>query len=415
LSGGEIDLTFENAFFLHAIATQLQIQPLLVAATPFVSVPITMANAIPIIRNSGEHGLSMAPATQFIINNWRNFESSPDLLTLPIQSLRDIFDNEQLEPSSESVLFDLVCAIVRKQGREFVGLFQHVLFARLDHSQIKKFIELVSFDEVPECILEILDETFALDFEQPPDDPVPPPFQPLPTPPPFQAPRPRPFAPEYSVARPPPAPAPAPAPEVRPKTVSAFSAQTEFKFYDQYDEEEVINGVFAQFRRERPNDWANWIQLSGGGTKDKMLPHVLEYDQDLLYEFHWDNYDTKERIKASNAWLIVRLTSHRLQLTHYTIATSGKQHPYNSQPRSWRIEGSLDGKSWTLLAQVRRSDRFKDKRAALATFAVTERVRTAFSYFKLTQTENCAKPASSNAGEMRINALEFYGILFGPT
>jgi hypothetical protein len=68
-----------------------------------------------------------------------------------------------------------------------------------------------------------------------------------------------------------------------------------------------------------------------------------------------------------------------------------------------------------LLAQVRKSDQFKEKRMTLATFAVPERVRTPFSYFKLTQTENCAKPASSNAGEMSINALEFYGILFGST
>jgi hypothetical protein len=409
ISGLEIDITPDNAFFFEEVATQLQIAPLLHAVSPFTSTPITLANVIERIRNLGEHGLNTGAASRFIIDNWPSFESSPDLLTLPLQSLQDIFDSEDLEPTSESVLFDLICAIVSKRGREFAGLFRHVLFPQLDRSQISEFIRLVCYDEVPSCILSILDDRLERDLEG--HTPPAPLYAPPPPVVPYAPPRvpqalPRPFSPEYIAPR-----AQPPPPEPRTRTVSIFHPQSEFKFYEHYDEDQRLDGVFALFTRERPHDWPDYLELAGGGTKEKMLSHILEFAEHLLFEYHWDNYDSREKIKASNAWLSVRFTCHRLVLSHYTIATSGKQFPHNSQPKSWKVEGSLDGRSWTLLAQVRKSERFKDKRMALATFAVTEKVRTPFSHFKLTQLENCAKAGAPNVGEMRINAIEFYGTL----
>jgi hypothetical protein len=305
---------------------------------------------------------------------------------------------------------------------------------------MKKYIEIVSMDEIPSVIMQTCNDRLMCEVARPEDDLGASGFpsvlsqpaksvaahKPAPVVVSTPEPTPKPAAASAAVPRSVSVPAAAPpksSPAVRstsgssapkpepPKKVSIFNPTAEFRYLDHYDRDQIIDGVFHQIIREQRNDWHNYVYLSGGGTKEKMLPHLFEFDADHLFEYHWDNYDSRERIKPANAWLQVQFPFHSFVLTHYTIATSGKQFPFNSQPRSWNLEGSADGKNWTLLAQVRREDRFKEQTMALATFSVP-RVRQAFTHFKLTQLENFAKQGAANYGEMRINAIEFYGTLY---
>jgi hypothetical protein len=108
----------------HAVATQLQIPALITSTAPFVCVAPSLSNVILLLHLLAEHGLPTEPATQFIVKNWSRFEKSGDLLMLPVEALNDLFNSESLEPTSESVLFDIICIIVRQRGREFVTLFR---------------------------------------------------------------------------------------------------------------------------------------------------------------------------------------------------------------------------------------------------------------------------------------------------
>jgi hypothetical protein len=453
LSGAEIDVNFENGFFLNAIAHELQIEALQTCTARIIDVPVIKANAITILRNLGEHGLDTARPAEFLIANWPEFEGNQELLSLPFHSLDKLFDNETFSPTSESAFFDLNCKLIEKQGREFVALLRHIIVSQLEPAQMKKYIAIISIDSIPDVMVRELEDRltcelvgsepgpgddFGEDFPSilsPPNPDArplvprsvlpqshdPPPIQrsvlvQSSEPPPRPAPAPAPVAVPRSASAPanaakPPAPsraAPAPAPS---KKVSIWNATAEFRYLDNYDREQIIDGVFNQIIREQSRDWNNYVYLTGGGTKDKMLCHVFEFDHDHLFEYHWDNYDSREKIKPANAWLQVQFPFHSFMVTSYTIATSGKQFPFNSQPRSWNLEGSMDGKSWIMLAQVRKEDRFKDQTMALATFPVTK-IRKPFCYFRLTQLENFAKQGAANFGEMRINALEFYGTLY---
>jgi hypothetical protein len=228
IQGGDIEIRFENAFFFHAIATQLQILPLVAATAPFVSVAPSLSNVIMLLRLLSEHGLPTDVAMQFIVRNWSRFENSADLLTLPVEALNDLFNSDSLEPTSELVLFDIICAAVRQRGREFVTLFHHVFLSKLDMHRIQQFIELISFDEIPECVLAILGERFSGDSgDEPPIAPTPEPYRP-------------PLLLRTS--------APVSSPPVKPQ-VSVFNKTAEFRFLERYDDEGIIDGVFSQFIR----------------------------------------------------------------------------------------------------------------------------------------------------------------------
>jgi hypothetical protein len=461
LSGLEIDVNFENAFFLNAIGQILNIQPLSLYTSRVIDSAMARLTPIALLRNLGEHGLDTESTAQFVITHWSEFEANPEILTLPFRALDDLFDNENFEPSSEIVLFNLICNLVEKRGREFVTLLRHIRVATLDPAEMRRYIDIVSFDEIPSLVIAAIDDRLVCDIARPDEEfpspglpPVHPPISasgripaavpisakqavpaPIPTPtagkPTVSAPIPTPIS--AKPAAPPPMPASnstkptVPPPALArsgsaptqvgrgraepPRKVSIFNPTVEFRFLEHYDRERIIDGVFREITREQRHEWSNYVYLTGGGTKEKMLAHLFEFDPDHLFEYHWDNYDAKEKIKPANAWLQVQFPFHTFVMTHYTIATSGKQFPFNSQPRSWNMEGSADGKNWIVLAQVRRDDRFREQTMALATFPVPK-IRQPFSYFKLTQIENFAKQGAPNFGEMRINALEFYGILY---
>jgi hypothetical protein len=201
---------------------------------------------------------------------------------------------------------------------------------------------------------------------------------------------------------------PKPAPPL--KEPSVWDPASSYPFQPYYDEDERVEGVFRQFLKQAPKEWHNYVRLTGGGTKDKMLSHLLEYDTQL-YQYHWDNYDKNQKIKAANAWLQVEFRFHRLVITNYSIAMSVQPASPNGQPKSWKLEGSLDGNQWTLLMKETNSQKFRDQKQGLATFPVVPVPKIAYSHFRLTQLENFAKVGAPNYGEMRFNAIEFYGAL----
>jgi hypothetical protein len=433
ISGGEIEITFDNVFFLNAVANHLGIESLKALTDKLCHIAVTPATAIPLLRNLGEHGMDTSIATEFIVNHWSEFENNPQIQTLPLKSLDNMFNSGDFRPSHESVLFKLICKLVRDRGQEFAMLFRHCLFKDLnDRMLMEEFVNVVSYDEVPVAVFEILDDRLCSDIDDLENVPqtgfrqmygaVP--NRPASTGPLVRA------ASEQSRW-----PSAVPTAAIRPQTpqaaamvqqavmrspvaakmpskASIYDSVIEFKFYAKYDDDYIFDGVLNGIKKEVGERWQEWIILSGGGSKERHLPHILDYDREQLFERYWDNYDTKDGIKASNAWLKVQFAQHKLILTHYSVATSSKQYPFHSQMRSWRLEGSMDGKNnWVVLSSYMKSDRLKEKEA-MATFSVTGGKQTqGYSYFRLVQIENFAKAGATNMGEMKINALEFYGTL----
>lgn len=412
LEGKEIDIDIKSAPLLREIGWRLNIAPLVAQTEGILRGSTESQDCIEFLKILGSQGLDTTRIVDYVATNWNQFQKNPEIKNLPIAVLEDIFSHDNFKPDDESTLFELIESIVKTKGHEFSRLFTHCLMAQLSSEQIQRLIDLVSYDEIPIELLESFDDRLLAPLvEEEEEEEAPPPPSSA-----RQPPRPA----SSSVPVPAPAPAPAPAPPIAPQQPATqakpkepqtiFTAVGEYRWQPSFDDEEspVMNGVLSHIRAERPRDWSSYIHVTGGGTKEKMLPHILEFGEDEIFMFHWDNYHATEGIRKENAWLKITLPQHKLVLTNYTIATSTAK--CSSQPKTWKLEGSNDGRTWTLLSHVRDSNRLKKKKV-IATFPVTAKAQIAYTSFRLTQLENWAKRNAENSGEMRINAIEFYGTL----
>ena len=419
ISGGEIDITPANAPFFCEIGRRLEIESLYTYSKNIIT-SIKPGDCMAVLKEVSEQGIEMGGLIDYVVKNWSQFVHRPEIETLPLHCLEEIFGHKGFRCGDVDAFFQLVCRIVETNGHEYCALFRFVDMTRLDSKQMEELLDLVNFDEVPLVLFEQFERRLmceVADMEEEQDDVVVPqrgPFmlgahQPWPrqvqdlgdmSHPMYVSQVPGgdftlpPRASGYTTVQ--------PAKPVTPNT-------REFKWnpdWDENEEDPVINGVFSYIIRTWPKTWQDLIEVDGGGTKQKMLIHLFEYKQ--IFKFHWDSYDSKVGIKPENAWLQLHLTAHQLVLKHYSIATSVTR--VNSQPKSWRLEASNDGQTWVCISTVRGYQKTKTAKQIVFTTPIQARVAP-YSYFKLIQTENWSKANAANAGELRINAIEFYGTL----
>ena len=112
---------------------------------------------------------------------------------------------------------------------------------------------------------------------------------------------------------------------------------------------------------------------------------------------NWASFD----VEKSN--FTIYFHKHVVDITHYSFR-SQSNHPYD-HPKSWVVEGSLDGKNWEII------DEEKDRTelcgiGKLKTFEVGHKGK--YSYFKFTQTE----PNNFNRHCFDLGKVEFFGALY---
>ena len=444
ISGGEIDINTNNAPFFYEIGRRLEIVSLCNHAHQMIA-RIQPEKYLETLKDLGDQGIDISGLIDYVANNWNKFCNHPKLLSLPLSCFELIFSHKNFEVTDTDTFFELLCKIVRARDLEFRKLFHFIDMTRLSQDQMERLLGIVCCDDIPQelfpafesrlkCEVCFAEEEEGEEQSEPPQSSF---VSPLWGP---QIPdRPKstgwsmgsrlqgrtasegtalkpvakdfyassheqrggylPPTRHYSEQKLPPRES---------STPSSPAEEKEFKWVPSWDDEDepIMSGVLANIIRERPRDWAEYIEVTGGGTKQKMLFNLFEYHQ--IFKFHWDSYDVNAGIRPENAWLQVHLTHHQLVLKHYTIATSVAR--VNSQPKSWRLEASSDGVSWMTISTVRGCQKTKSSKQTIITTAIQTRV-PAYSYFKLVQTENWARANAPNAGELRVNAIELYGIL----
>jgi hypothetical protein len=104
-----------------------------------------------------------------------------------------------------------------------------------------------------------------------------------------------------------------------------------------------------------------------------------------------------------NQWLCYDFRSRRVRLSHYSIRSfSG-----NYYPRSWVIEGSLDGRNWSQIDRQEGNTKL-DAQHPTGTFAVTE--CDAYRFIRLRQTGR----NSGSSQYLIVVAFELFGYLSKP-
>jgi hypothetical protein len=107
----------------------------------------------------------------------------------------------------------------------------------------------------------------------------------------------------------------------------------------------------------------------------------------------------------ANAWISYDFKDRRVNLTHYSIRSRRDYNGYHL--RSWALDGSMDGQSWTEL-DVQMNNTTLNSPGAFASFSISQS-----SAFRLIRLRQLSKN-SSNYLSLMINSMEFFGTLIEP-
>lgn len=455
LNGNSCEINHSNAIFLNHIANSLQIDSLISATQPYLSVPINTSNALQLLTSYSELNINCPHVVKFIHSNFQYFQNDPQkqLSQLSLNSLHFLFGSNEFKIKDENAYYKFVSKLIEDRGDEFSALFAYSNLAKLSHSQMNEIINFVSIDSFTNSFIDAIGSRFVKNvdpksmIDQISDQKVQPQnvsnqnLKPKTEQPSFnqlfqnqliqKAQQPQPAV--YNSTS---IPKPQNSPQTEPQNVNNNKPpvnhhQSHYTSYDQnnyyyeedFNEEEEgqidlhyrgekdeFNGVFAFFKKDYPPyDFSQYVQVTAGGDHPKQAYHLFDYDD--IWSFHWNTYSTRDYSIIQNAWLMIHFPYHRLLIDHYTLASTCKVQNKmldGLQPKSWKLEGSNDQQQWTLLSLVRNSIAMKEV-DAVATFPTKSQEH--FSYFKLTLIENGAKPTKPFANQLKLNAIEFYGYL----
>jgi hypothetical protein len=149
LQGQEVDVDWDNQFFLGAVARELQIERMKPLSDCLDNCPISPQNAVAVLRNFSEHGIDKTFALDFVVENWELVKSDEKLVELSLTDLKMIFGRIPAECKRGYEFFDLVCGIVSRRGHEFATLFVFCPTARLEKTQMEQMLPLIAYDEIP--------------------------------------------------------------------------------------------------------------------------------------------------------------------------------------------------------------------------------------------------------------------------
>ena len=103
-----------------------------------------------------------------------------------------------------------------------------------------------------------------------------------------------------------------------------------------------------------------------------------------------------------NSWFMVHFHKHLISISHYSMRTQSNHSV--DHPKSWKIEGSLDGENWNPIDSKNNYPEL-DGPNLLRTFKVTNKGR--YSYFKVTQTD----VNNDDHNDFDLSKIEFFGTL----
>jgi hypothetical protein len=117
-----------------------------------------------------------------------------------------------------------------------------------------------------------------------------------------------------------------------------------------------------------------------------------------------DQNNSYESMNQPNQWLCYDFKDRRIRLTDYSIAA----HTNNYFLRSWVVEGSEDGSTWTTLDE-RQNNNDANSSHPIATFKVDQSRDLEWRFIRLRQTGKC----SSNYDYLILFGFEVFGSVIG--
>ena len=96
------------------------------------------------------------------------------------------------------------------------------------------------------------------------------------------------------------------------------------------------------------------LKISDIGTHHNStgsLLNLIKYDQNHINEYYRNNGGYNPLPDSSNGWIEFDFLKRKINLTSYTLRTSGNGQNGSYHAKSWRIVGSNDRNNWDVINQ----------------------------------------------------------------
>jgi hypothetical protein len=343
-----------NDAFVRLISHELGNGELYEAITANLTDELSVENVIARLRFSFELGDGCAPEIEFCSSHFCELEAE-DLRSLPFALFSAIISRKSIlladEDSFYSIIHSRIC-----DDSDFFSLFEYVRFEYLSSASIHSFIELMN-ESINRMTIGLWGSVCRrLSF---------------------------PISPELSHDR--------------------FMASINSDVCP-FSSRSPLDGIISHLTRKhgghRLDSGLMLITASGlGDPAFHPVRNLATVWNDAL--FYTPN--------TPHSWICYDFDEMRITLTHYSIRT--RSDCDQCHLRHWRLDGSMDGLSWTELDR-RKNDTTLSGRGAIATFSIGDREgnREGFRMIRLRQT------GRNSSGEhfLTLTAIEFFGVITTP-
>lgn len=277
-----------------------------------------------------------------------NYHQKKEMMKLDVDTLYRIFNNENLQVNSEDDLLNFINELYKKKDKDniYATLYETVEFDNVSQQSISKFIEV--FD-----IFGITRITWSRICSR-----------------------------------------------LLKKVIASESDGKHGKNFF-YHEGSDFSGILNYLQNNPKSKTEEAVDIFSSDPKSNQ-----EYHQAKNVMLFNDNDNFFYARNQTGNWISFDFKDYMVIPTAYTIKSVkwGKEGPYL---KSWKIEGSVDNKSWEKIDEVKDSPLLNGSNA-FHTFLIDCKSHNKYRYLKLTSTGENWK----NNNELSIDSIEIYGKLY---
>ena len=300
LSGDSINITESNAHYLLDVGNQLQNQDLIDLILSFISTPLTVQNAsFRLQQKISFHG-DTSSEINFIASHFSEMDEE-NLKQMDTDTLYLILQSPDLSISSESSLFQFIIKLIAERGNSAKRLLESIFYESLLDSDIEQLWTIISHNEITRPMWASLERRLA----------------------------------HQSLSS-----------EILTKRYSQKIIRLFFK-------SDPFDGICNYLTQKAGGNIheKGVIRLSASGTSNNSFERVLNYQ--------WNGYWASNN--SPNSYLRFDFKDYTVQLNGYSLRARDEPQG-GGHPKSWVIEGSNDGKTWTTLNSQQNSDAINGRR-----------------------------------------------------
>ena len=243
-------------------------------------------------------------------------EREEKISEISLETLYEIFNNDQLQVDTEDQLLKLINRLNSKDDKYSI-LYETVLYENVSKESIIEFLSIYDNNTMTNKMWYRLSARLAQELKKTTE-------------------------------------------ECEPKKRYKNSIKNKFTKIDYANDE--LKGIISYMKEKYGEDLSEKgeMKLSSGLNYSGSVSNLIKYDSSHINDF-FRNSQGYLSIKESDGWIEFDFVKHKVNLSSYTIRTSSSGPNFAYHAKSWRIVGSNDRNKWELIDRQVNNSSLNDK------------------------------------------------------